>query len=152
MPAVHAAFPTQMFSLLPKHVKKSRNSCFKILLELLELKEFIFVIPSANLPLSFLCLRPGCLRRSSPGSGPEACAALRAPLSRSPDNFCCFVLLAERTSAPLQTCLQLVYFCGTRGYFCHGTSHSYGWAEPTDAFQPFHEITSRINNNIPVLT
>lgn len=36
--AVYTAFPVQMFSLLPKHVKKSSNSCFKTLLELLELK------------------------------------------------------------------------------------------------------------------
>lgn len=151
VPAVHAAFPMQMFSLLPKHVKKNSNSCFKTLLELLEVKKI-------NL-CSFL---PTCLFHCSSSPGlplallsrlrPQACAALRAPLSRSPDNFCCFDLLAERTSAPLQTCLQPVYFCGTRGYFCHRTSRSYGRAEPTDAFQPFHEITSRINNNIPLLT
>lgn len=77
VPAVHDAFPMQMFSLLPKHVKKS--SCFKTLMELLEVKKN-FVLFSPNLPLSLLFLPQAASGAPQPAQAPRH-VQLSEPLS-----------------------------------------------------------------------
>lgn len=100
MPAVHAAFAMQMFSLLPKHVKKKQELLFQNSAGVAGAKKIFFVIPSANLPLSFLCLCPGCLR---------------APhLAQAPRH----VQLSEPLSAGLQT-TSAALFSWPRGHRFH---------------------------------
>lgn len=142
-------------SLLPEHAKTAAllASRYCSAFQSLDLKNFFstpFSLPLFSPPFSAVCLPRLSLAFSLHFPSPAGIYRAEEFFSAGfPDSFCCFVLLAERTPVPLKKCLQLVYFCGTQGYFWHRTSNIYEWAQSTDELKLFDESTSRINTIFP---